>query len=76
MPWWVYERNGPHYGRKYWRHFKLNVEQALTWATFSEKVSDYDFEAQLNTSWGVVFSRMFRWTKFRRMEKEKFTFRD
>jgi hypothetical protein len=66
MPWWVYERNAPHYQYGYLSHLRLNLQQAEIWIVGNYEYADIRFEVEVNGSWKVVLQKMFRFTKFRR----------
>jgi hypothetical protein len=66
MPWWVYERNRPHYDCTYREHLNMNMMQAWIWFTNLYVHEDVSFERMVNPTWGVVFQKMFRWTKYRK----------
>lgn len=66
MPWWIYERNRPHYDCSYIEHLKMNLIQAWIWIANLYEFADIRFEKTTNPDWKVVFQKMFRWTKYRK----------
>ena len=58
-PWWIYEKK-KHYERTYWKHLKLNWEQAMIWLTGKETEDDIEFEKEINPDWMTVLGNMVR----------------
>jgi hypothetical protein len=63
MPWQLYESSCHYKGTGYWRHLCLNLVQSCIWLAGYEEKDDIDFEAEVNPSWGKLFSNLTRWQR-------------